>query len=159
MLEGVKKQLLTGKQNQVVFEGPKFELENRNKSVGGQISIDIERILEHELTADQEANCSSILIGKKGRKFFAPESIILRSTKSAGQSYACWMNDGMLLEHTGTCNDGVGKGACGGIAAIKSPGGGKKERGHNVLIGNFALFGACFVTPPPLIFMCVPLLF
>ena len=143
MLEGVKKQLLTGKQNQVVFEGPKFELENRNKSVGGQISIDIERILEHELTADQEANCSSILIGKKGRKFFAPESIILRSTKSAGQSYACWMNDGMLLEHTGTCNDGVGKGACGGIAAIKSPGGGKKERGHNVLIGNFALFGAC----------------
>jgi glutamate synthase (NADPH/NADH) large chain len=52
------------------------------------------------------------------------------------------MNDGMLLEHTGTCNDGVGKGACGGIAVIKSPGGGSKKSGENVLVGNFALFGA-----------------
>ena len=50
------------------------------------------------------------------------------------------MNDGMLLEHTGTCNDGLGKGACGGIAVV-NPGGGSKN-GENVLVGNFALFGA-----------------
>ena len=106
------------------------------------MSIDIERALEHELTEEQITKCSSILTGKKGRRFLTPESVILRSTKSAGQSYACWMNDGMLLEHTGTCNDGLGKGACGGVAVVKSPGGGSKKCGENVLVGNFALFGA-----------------
>ena len=45
----------------------------------------------------------------------------------------------MVFHHTGTCNDGVGKGASGGNIAIHSPGGGEKE---NYLIGNFALFGA-----------------
>jgi glutamate synthase (NADPH/NADH) large chain len=46
------------------------------------------------------------------------------------------------MEHTGTCNDGVGKTACGGTIVIKSPGGGSHKPGENVLIGNFALFGA-----------------
>ncbi|MEM7791199.1 MAG: glutamate synthase-related protein [Verrucomicrobiota bacterium] len=141
MLTTVREELLSGKKNQVIFEGPSFKLGNRNKTVGGQLAIDIERILAHKF--DQEAKqCTAIHIGKKGRRFLAPESIVLRSTHSAGQSYACWMNDGMLLQHTGTCNDGVGKGACGGIAVVKSPGGGSFYRGENVLIGNFALFGA-----------------
>jgi glutamate synthase (NADPH/NADH) large chain len=52
------------------------------------------------------------------------------------------MNDGMRLEHKGTCNDGVGKSACGGVLVVESPGGGIKTPGNNVLIGNFALFGA-----------------
>jgi glutamate synthase (NADPH/NADH) large chain len=46
------------------------------------------------------------------------------------------------MEHYGTCNDGVGKSACGGTIVISSPGGGSKTSGENVLIGNFALFGA-----------------
>jgi glutamate synthase (NADPH/NADH) large chain len=70
------------------------------------------------------------------------DSIIVRTHGSAGQSYAAFNNDGMRMEHTGTCNDGVGKTACGGIIVIKSPGGGSKLPGENVLIGNFALFGA-----------------
>jgi glutamate synthase (NADPH/NADH) large chain len=48
----------------------------------------------------------------------------------------------MHLEHIGTANDGVGKGQCGGQIILRSPGGGCDERGGNVLIGNFALFGA-----------------
>ncbi len=58
---------------------------------------------------------------------------------SAGQSYGAFCNAGMVFHHTGTCNDGVGKGASGGNIAIHSPGGGEVE---NYLIGNFALFGA-----------------
>jgi glutamate synthase (NADPH/NADH) large chain len=46
------------------------------------------------------------------------------------------------MEHLGTCNDGVGKSACGGTLVVESPGGGIKTPGNNVLIGNFALFGA-----------------
>jgi glutamate synthase (NADPH/NADH) large chain len=48
----------------------------------------------------------------------------------------------MVMTHTGTCNDGVGKSACGGTIIVRSPGGGSNEAGGNVLIGNFALFGA-----------------
>lgn len=48
----------------------------------------------------------------------------------------------MTLVHTGTCNDGVGKSMCGGQVVVRSPGGGSAAAGGNVLIGNFALFGA-----------------
>ena len=68
--------------------------------------------------------------------------MIIRTTGSAGQSYAAFNNDGMRMEHTGTCNDGVGKTACGGTIIVKTPGGGSTISGENVLIGNFALFGA-----------------
>ena len=52
------------------------------------------------------------------------------------------MNDGMVLHHLGTANDGVGKTMSGGVLIVESPGGGIKTPGNNVLIGNFALFGA-----------------
>lgn len=48
----------------------------------------------------------------------------------------------MRLSHTGTCNDGVGKTACGGEIVVNAPAGGSDKPGTNVLIGNFALFGA-----------------
>lgn len=49
----------------------------------------------------------------------------------------------MLMRHTGTCNDGVGKGACGGEIIVCSPNANPEDRqSENVLIGNFALFGA-----------------
>jgi glutamate synthase (NADPH/NADH) large chain len=67
---------------------------------------------------------------------------VIRTHGSAGQSYAAFLNDGMRMEHLGTCNDGVGKSACGGTLVVESPGGGIKTPGNNVLIGNFALFGA-----------------
>ena len=134
--------MLLGSEKQLIFEGPDFKLENRNKTFGGQLAIDIERFLAHVMPREQTDLPPSVLVGKKGRKFLAQDSVVIRTTNSAGQSYGCWNNDGMLLEHTGTCNDGVCKGACGGVVAIKSPGGGSLKRGENVLIGNFALFGA-----------------
>jgi glutamate synthase (NADPH/NADH) large chain len=42
----------------------------------------------------------------------------------------------------GTCNDGVGKGASGGRIIVSNPGGGSDQVEGNVLVGNFALFGA-----------------
>ncbi|MGB0371377.1 MAG: glutamate synthase-related protein [Opitutales bacterium] len=138
----VLEDMMKGNAEQLVFEGPDFKLENRDKTMGGQLAIDIERYLAHQMPPDAEIQSPAIKVGKKGRKFLAADSVVIKTSNSAGQSFGCWMNDGMLLEHTGTCNDGVGKGACGGVAAIKSPGGGSLKAGENVLIGNFALFGA-----------------
>ncbi len=138
----VKSEIIEGKKNQLIIEGKDYKLNNRNKTVGGQTAIDIERLLAYQLS-DQQVNESIVIyVNQHGRKYFAPDTVIIRTTGSAGQSYAAFLNDGMRMEHTGTCNDGVGKTACGGTIIVRSPGGGNKIPGENVLIGNFALFGA-----------------
>jgi glutamate synthase (NADPH/NADH) large chain len=138
----IKTGLIENKQAQVVIEGAEFKLNNRNKTVGGQTAIDIERMLSYELDDSQRAGLKNLYRNQHGRYYFAPDTIVVRTTGSAGQSYAAFLNDGMRLEHTGTCNDGVGKTMCGGTIIVKSPGGGSMKAGENVLIGNFALFGA-----------------
>ncbi len=117
------------------------ELSNGNKSVGGQLAIDIERMLNHPAT-DGPADGAAVATDHRGRRYLKPDSVLINTTGSAGQSYGAFCNDGMTLTHTGTCNDGVGKSACGGSIAVCAPGGGSDQPGGNVLIGNFALFGA-----------------
>ncbi len=113
-------------------------LNNRNKSVGGQLSIDIERLLNHQI----EDLPKAAMIRDDGRRILKPRTVKISTEGSAGQSYGAFNNEGMVMHHTGTCNDGVGKGACGGEIIVKSPAGGCSKSGQNVLIGNFALFGA-----------------
>lgn len=142
IIKRFKAEIIDGNKQQLIIEGADFKLNNRNKTVGGQAAIDIERMLAYELSDDQISRSKIIYTNQHGRRYLAPDSVIIRTTGSAGQSYAAFMNDGMRMEHTGTCNDGVGKSACGGILIVESPGGGIKTPGNNVLIGNFALFGA-----------------
>ncbi|MEQ1620347.1 MAG: glutamate synthase-related protein [Methylococcales bacterium] len=141
VIEQVKAGLLAGKR-QIVIEGEGFKLSNCAKTVGGQTAIDIERLLAYQLSEQELAKSPIIYTNQHGRRYLAPDSVVIRTTGSAGQSYAAFLNDGMRLEHLGTCNDGVGKSACGGTLVVESPGGGIKTPGNNVLIGNFALFGA-----------------
>ena len=58
------------------------------------------------------------------------------------RSFGAFCNDGMQMKHYGTCNDGVGKGQCGGELVVMSPGGGALGQRRQCAIGNFALFGA-----------------
>ena len=142
IIKQVKASIIEGGQSQVIIEGDAFKLNNCNKSVGGQAAIDIERMLAYELTEQQVAQTKAIYTTQEGRRYLAPDSVVIRTHGSAGQSYAAFLNDGMRMEHLGTCNDGVGKSSCGGTLVVESPGGGIKTPGNNVLIGNFALFGA-----------------
>jgi len=142
IIEQFKTGIITGQQTQVIVKGPEFKLNNRHKTVGGQTAIDIERLLAYELSAEQIAANPIIYTNQHQRHYLAADSLIIRTTGSAGQSYGAFNNDGIRLEHSGTCNDGVGKTACGGTIIIKSPGGGHAVKGENVLVGNFTLFGA-----------------
>ncbi|MEM9912592.1 MAG: glutamate synthase-related protein, partial [Pseudomonadota bacterium] len=117
---------------------PNAPLNNRNKTLGGQLAVDIERMLNHDLDTLPEAAFED----GRGRRYLDHRTVRVVTQGSAGQSFAAFCNDGMVMEHTGTCNDGVGKGACGGEIIIRAPAGGGKGDGQNVLIGNFALFGA-----------------
>ncbi|MEM1036948.1 MAG: glutamate synthase-related protein [Pseudomonadota bacterium] len=138
-IRAVRAQLFEGGQDAVKL-GNGIELNNRNKSVGGQLAVDIERALNYEL--GETLNHPAIQEDDRGRRVLNPGSVHIQTSGSAGQSYGVFCNDGMVMEHVGTCNDGVGKGACGGKIIVRSPLGGSKARGENVLIGNFALFGA-----------------
>ncbi|WP_172891542.1 glutamate synthase-related protein [Cohaesibacter sp. ES.047] len=115
------------------------KLDNRHKTVGGQLAIDIERMLQHEISEKHVKSMPMVYTDDRGRNLIKPELLQIYTHGSAGQSYAAFCNSGMVFQHTGTCNDGVGKGASGGNIAIHCAGGGEKE---NYLIGNFALFGA-----------------
>ncbi|MEN0000865.1 MAG: glutamate synthase-related protein [Pseudomonadota bacterium] len=139
LLKQVQAALFDGGQESIVIEGADFlHLNNRNKTVGGQLSIDMERTLNHS-----DAPTPAAYTDARGRRFLKPRAITVRTDGSAGQSYGAFCNDGIALEHTGTCNDGVGKGACGGEIIVKDPkGSANTASGPNVLIGNFALFGA-----------------
>ncbi|MEM8538131.1 MAG: glutamate synthase-related protein, partial [Pseudomonadota bacterium] len=135
LLDQVKARLIDGGETQIELR-PNAPLNNRNKTVGGQLGIDIERMLNHEFLRLPAAAFQD----SRGRRYLDHRSVQVFTNGSAGQSYGAFCNDGMLMEHTGTCNDGVGKGASGGEIVVKSPGG--AEGRENVLIGNFALFGA-----------------
>ena len=140
IVDTIKTNIILGQSTLV--EGAELKLTNRHKTVGGQTAVDIERMLAYEISEKQASDSKIIFTNQHARRYLAPDSVTIRTTGSAGQSYAAFNNDGMRMEHTGTCNDGVGKSACGGTIIVNSPGGGSKAPGENVLIGNFALFGA-----------------
>ncbi|MCQ4628460.1 glutamate synthase large subunit [Shinella sp. CPCC 100929] len=137
----VRSALLDGRRQTVELGGNRY-LNNCNKTVGGQLAVDIERLLNHELTEAQARDLPAVRQDDRGRRFLDADSVRISTSGSAGQSFGAFCNDGMALTHTGTCNDGVGKSACGGVITVRSPGGGSQEAGGNVLVGNFALFGA-----------------
>ncbi len=135
---------IDSKKERIEIQGPR--LNNNNKTTGGQFSVDIERILNYKLTTTQITEHPSIRVLNNGRKVLSEDSITIRTENSAGQSFGAFNNSGVTLEHTGTCNDGVGKACTGGVIVVKNPGfSGKvysEKLENNVLVGNFALFGA-----------------
>ncbi|MEM6779826.1 MAG: glutamate synthase-related protein, partial [Planctomycetota bacterium] len=139
LLEEFRARVIEGNESRVELEATS-RLTNRDKSVGGQLAIDIERMLNHELMHLP----SAVQQEDQGRRFLAADSVVVKTHGSAGQSYGAFCNNGMVMDHTGTCNDGVGKGACGGDIVVRAPRTAASHfaDGENVLIGNFALFGA-----------------
>ncbi len=139
LLEEVEAALFERREEGVELSGDWLHLDNTNKSVGGQLSIDLERKLNHQM--EDAGSYPAVHYDGRDRHFIMRDAIRIRTTGSAGQSYGAFCNDGMSLSHTGTCNDGVGKGANGGQIAIRAAAG-RHDLKSNVLVGNFALFGA-----------------
>ncbi|MEM9138433.1 MAG: glutamate synthase-related protein, partial [Pseudomonadota bacterium] len=136
LLDEFQTRVIDGGETDVVLRRNE-PLSNRNKTVGGQLGVDIERLLNHEGAAPEAS-----FEDKRGRRYLDHRTMRVVTHGSAGQSFGAFCNDGMVMEHTGTCNDGVGKGASGGEIIVRAPAGGGDQDGQNVLIGNFALFGA-----------------
>jgi glutamate synthase (NADPH/NADH) large chain len=70
------------------------------------------------------------------------DTIRIRFTGSAGQSFGAFLPRGITLHLEGDGNDFVGKGLSGGRIAIAPPRRGTFVAEENVIIGNVALYGA-----------------
>jgi len=70
------------------------------------------------------------------------DTIYLRFTGSAGQSFGAFIPKGMTLELSGDANDYLGKGLSGGTLIVHPPDGARLRAEENIIIGNVALYGA-----------------
>ena len=79
---------------------------------------------------------------KHGPNGLPEDTIHLKFTGSAGQSFGAFVPKGMTLELEGDANDYFGKGLSGGRLIVYPPKGSTFKAEDNIIIGNVALYGA-----------------
>ncbi|MBM4197226.1 MAG: glutamate synthase large subunit [Gammaproteobacteria bacterium] len=77
-----------------------------------------------------------------GAKGLPHDTIRIRFTGSAGQSFAAFMPKGMTFSLEGDANDYCGKGLSGGRIALFPPLTSTFRAAENIIVGNVALYGA-----------------
>lgn len=123
-------------------------------------SLDVQKILpvvqqalEHQTSVDASFPITNVnrvvgtIIGSEiskryGEDGLPEDTISLRFTGSAGQSFGAFIPKGMTLEVTGDVNDYVGKGLSGGKVIVKADQHSRIAAGENVIAGNVAFYGA-----------------
>jgi len=95
---------------------------NTNRTVGGLLSGEIAR--------------------QRGAAGLPPDSIDLRFTGSAGQSFGAWLAPGVTFTLLGEANDYAGKGLSGGVLAVRPAEAATFVAEENVIAGNTVLYGA-----------------
>jgi glutamate synthase domain-containing protein 2/glutamate synthase domain-containing protein 3 len=71
-----------------------------------------------------------------------PETIRIKFTGSAGQSFAAWLANGVAIELEGDANDYFGKGLSGGRIVVYPPAAATFAPEDNIIVGNVSLYGA-----------------
>ena len=84
---------------------------------------------------------SGMIAKRHGHAGLARDTLQLRLSGIAGQSFGAFVSAGMLLRLVGEANDYFGKGLSGGVLAVLPPAGSRPD-GENIIAGNTALYGA-----------------
>ena len=95
---------------------------NVNRSVGAMLSGEVAR--------------------RYGHAGLAEDTIHIKLTGTAGQSFGAWLAHGITLELEGDANDYVGKGLSGGRIIVYPSKNAKIKPEDNIIIGNTVLYGA-----------------
>lgn len=111
--------VLSGKAKRVVIEMP---ITNADRVLGATLS-----------------NRISLLYKEKG---LPDDSIHVKLTGSAGQSFGAFLARGVTLELCGDANDYVGKGLSGGKIVIYPPPASPFKSVDAIIVGNVVLYGA-----------------
>jgi glutamate synthase (NADPH) large chain len=79
---------------------------------------------------------------RHGHAGLPEDTISVKFTGTAGQSFGAFLARGVSLELVGDANDYVGKGLSGGRIVVKPPAGLTREPMENIIVGNTVLYGA-----------------
>jgi glutamate synthase (NADPH/NADH) large chain len=79
---------------------------------------------------------------RTGHAGLAEDTISVKLTGTAGQSFGAFLARGVSLELSGDANDYVGKGLSGGRVVVRQPKGAKRNPTENIIVGNTVLYGA-----------------
>ena len=88
------------------------------------------------------AMLSNQVASRYGHAGLPNDSITVKLTGTAGQSFAAFLAHGITFELTGEGNDYVGKGLCGGRIVIKPPAAFNGVPAENIIVGNTVMYGA-----------------
>jgi glutamate synthase domain-containing protein 3 len=103
----------------VVIESP---IRNQNRTVGTLLSHEVAKLKGHEGLPD--------------------DSITIKFTGTAGQSFGAFLARGITLDLIGEANDYVGKGLSGGRIIVRPPSAFRGDPCENIIVGNTVLYGA-----------------
>src|SRR6202012_3807076 len=78
---------------------------------------------------------------RHGHAGLPEDTIAIRFTGTAGQSFGAFLARGVSLELVGDSNDYVGKGLSGGRIVVRQPEG-DRDPTENIMVGNTVLYGA-----------------
>jgi glutamate synthase (NADPH) large chain len=107
------------RREKVSFELP---VKNINRTVGTMLS--------HEVAV------------RYGHAGLPDETIHIRMSGTAGQSFGAFLAHGITLDLTGDANDYVGKGLSGGKIVVRPPAHFRGAPSENIIVGNTVLYGA-----------------
>jgi glutamate synthase (NADPH/NADH) large chain len=79
---------------------------------------------------------------RHGHAGLPEDTIHVKFTGTAGQSFGAFLARGVAIELTGDANDYVGKGLSGGRIVVKPPAGLSRDPSDNIIVGNTVLYGA-----------------
>ncbi|WP_296678417.1 glutamate synthase large subunit [Novosphingobium sp.] len=88
------------------------------------------------------AMLSGAVARKYGHAGLPDNTIKIKLTGVAGQSFGAFLAHGITLDLTGDANDYVGKGLSGGRVIVRQPTHVEREPTENIIVGNTVLYGA-----------------
>ncbi len=85
---------------------------------------------------------SNQVVVRYGHDGLPDDTITVKLSGTAGQSFAAFLAKGITFELSGEGNDYVGKGLCGGRIIIKPPVAFRGKPEENIIVGNTVMYGA-----------------
>ncbi|CAG0977431.1 glutamate synthase (NADPH/NADH) large chain [Methylophilaceae bacterium] len=106
---------------------------------GEKVVIDMPIVNTNRTVGTMLSNQVATRYGHNG---LPDDTITVRLTGTAGQSFAAFLANGITFELTGEGNDYVGKGLCGGRIVIKPHAAFRGTPEENIIVGNTVMYGA-----------------
>ncbi len=125
---------LTGALDNMLIERAKPALEKREK-------VAIEATIRN-LNRTVGAMLSGEVARRFGNEGLPQDTITVKLTGTAGQSFGAFLARGITLELTGQANDYVGKGMSGGQIIVKPLAEFRGDPMENIIVGNTVMYGA-----------------